>query len=111
LPLINSYLKLVASLDILMLRREEPGSLILQGGDIDNRIKTLLDSLRVPKGINEIPNGDSPLDGEKPFFYCLLEDDALVTDLTIRTDRLLLPGNDTNVVLVIDVLIRGTGAT
>src|SRR6266849_6098917 len=47
-PLVRQSLALACSLDILFLRREEPGSLILQGGDIDNRIKTLFDALKMP---------------------------------------------------------------
>lgn len=36
-------------------------------GDIDNRIKTLLDALRKPKDISELPKVDLPGDGEDPF--------------------------------------------
>lgn len=35
-------------LDILLLRRQHPRAPIVVGGDIDNRIKTLLDGLRCP---------------------------------------------------------------
>ena len=40
IPLIRSSLDLNCHLDILFLRQEDPGALILQGGDVDNRIKT-----------------------------------------------------------------------
>ncbi len=49
IPLVNAEFGLVCSLDILFLRRENPGEVITQGGDIDNRIKTLFDALQVPK--------------------------------------------------------------
>ena len=39
IPLVRESLKLACGLDILFLRKEQPGSLILQGGDIDNRLK------------------------------------------------------------------------
>jgi hypothetical protein len=68
-PLVSSKRKLVAELDILFLRPQRPGDLLLHhGGDIDNRLKTLLDSPRIPRARqNEIPQGDSPLPDEEPF--------------------------------------------
>jgi hypothetical protein len=77
-PLVSSQLAIVAELNITFLRPEAPGALITQGGDIDNRIKTLLDALRIPKVMSELPPNDAPQMDENPFF-CLLEDDNLVT--------------------------------
>lgn len=88
LPLVRESLGVGCSLDILFLRRDEPGGLIKSGGDIDNRMKVLLDALRVPK--SEEVNAYAPDPDEEPF-YCLLEDDRLVTELKIKTDRLLNP--------------------
>jgi len=87
-PLVCARQRWTASLDITFLRPEAPGSLITQGGDIDNRIKTLLDALRMPHNLNELPKDDQPATDERPFF-CLLEDDNLVTGLRVTTDRLL----------------------
>lgn len=110
-PLVNKTQNLICGLDILFLRRENPGDLILRGGDVDNRIKTLLDALRVPDDCNEIDG--SPEEGENPFF-CLLQNDSLVTELSVVTDRLLTPlkeGQHLNeVVLIIKVKVRGTVA-
>jgi len=89
LPLINKPFNLVCALDILFLRRESPGELIRHGGDLDNRMKTLFDALRIPESCEEI-GGFSPGEDENPF-YCLLEDDALITDFRVSTDRLLTP--------------------
>ena len=51
----------------------------------------------------------SPL--EKPFF-CLLEDDNLVTRLTVSTDRLLEPvQNPSEVLLLVHVLLKKTIGT
>ena len=75
------------SLDILFLRRDQPGALIEHGGDIDNRIKVLLDALRMPRKCDEVC-GDSPATDEEPFF-CLLTDDKIITEIRIVTDRLL----------------------
>jgi hypothetical protein len=89
-PIITTRYDLVASIELLFLRPEPPGRLITQGGDIDNRLKTLFDALRMPRVPDEIPNGDVPLEGENPFF-CLLQDDALITDINVKTDVLLDP--------------------
>ena len=40
-PLVTETLCLTAELDVFFLRPEPPGALITQGGDIDNRLKTL----------------------------------------------------------------------
>src|SRR5260370_24368030 len=84
-PLVSKRLKLVCFLDIVFLRPEAPGELIRHGGDIDNRIKTLLDSLRVP-GAPEI-HGLTPAATENPFF-CLLEHDSLLPGFQSRTEPL-----------------------
>ncbi len=76
----------VAEIDITMLRPEAPGSIISRGGDIDNRIKTLLDGLRVPTSANELPDDLSKSDD---VLLCLLEDDKLVTRLSVQTQQLL----------------------
>src|SRR5579862_2503966 len=47
-PLVRKSLDLNCELQILFLRQQDPGELVSQGGDIDNRVKTLLDALRVP---------------------------------------------------------------
>jgi hypothetical protein len=108
-PLVHKQRNLMCGLDILFLRRESPGELVMQGGDVDNRIKTLLDALRIPDDCNEL-NG-SPEETENPFF-CLLENGSLVTELNITTDRLLVPlkeGQHPNeVVLVIKVKIKAS---
>ncbi len=110
LPLINKPFNLVCSLDILFLRRESPGELVRHGGDLDNRLKTLFDALRIPETGHEISEF-RPSDEENPF-YCLLEDDALITDFQVTTGRLLTPlksGQHSNeVFLVIKVRTRVT---
>ena len=99
-PLATEETRQMVELDILFLRPEEPGSLITQGGDIDNRLKTLFDALRMRKNIHELPNGDAPARDESPF-YCLLEDDNLITRVNVRTDRLLNPNAGKNTVFLV----------
>ena len=108
-PLVSKRLDLIAELDVLFLRPEPPGSLVAYGGDIDNRIKTLLDALRMPRK-EELPTDDAPNADETPFF-CLLQDDALVTKLSVKADRLLDVPSPGEVMLVIRVSIKGTRAT
>jgi hypothetical protein len=97
----------VASLEITMLRPEAPGHVITQGGDIDNRLKTLLDSLQVPK-LDQLTSSDTPNSDETPF-YCLVEDDNLITSLSVTTDRLLIRAASPNeVILLINVTLEFT---
>ncbi|SCK49227.1 hypothetical protein VAR608DRAFT_4898 [Variovorax sp. HW608] len=92
-PVVTTKYHLVATLELLFLRPEPPGSLISRGGDIDNRLKTLFDALRMPRVESEIPKGDSPATDEDPFF-CLLQEDTLITELDVKTDVLLDPSAD-----------------
>ncbi len=86
-PLVTKDLALSCEIDILFLRPEPPGGLV-RGADIDNRIKTLFDALKMPGGRQDLGRYTAPLEGENPF-YCLLEDDILVTALAVETDVLL----------------------
>jgi hypothetical protein len=109
-PLVCQALFLICELDITFLRPEAPGSVITQGGDIDNRLKTLFDGLRMPKAQKEIPDGVSPKKNGKPFF-CLLEDDNLITRVNVATGRLLREGAGQNdVVLLIKVTTKAVKA-
>jgi hypothetical protein len=95
LPLVGSIfdgVNTACGLDVLFLRRDLPGKIISGGGDIDNRLKTLLDALKMP-GSGELPSTEAPTQGENPFF-CLVEDDSLVTEIKVTTDRLLTPRSD-----------------
>ncbi len=107
-PLVCERIHLVADLDITMLRPEPPGRVTTQSGDIDNRLKTLFDSLRMPTNSSELPADDQPGPSET-LFYCLLEDDNLITKVSVVTDRLLRSVSSPNdVLLVIRVTTRVT---
>lgn len=94
-----------------MLRPEPPGSIITQAGDIDNRLKTLFDALKVPKEASALPPNDDPQEGETSFF-CLLEDDNLITKVSVGTDRLLDPcQSSSEVVMLIHVTTKATRAS
>lgn len=102
LPLVRKSLDLSCELNILFLRQDDPGALISQGGDLDNRIKALLDALRMPS--------DQEQDKAPPSedLYCLMQSDTLISSLDIETERLLLPEtkHPQEVHLVIGVSLR-----
>jgi hypothetical protein len=91
-PLVREEFSLLCSLNVIVLRRDAPGS-VVSAGDLDNRIKTIIDCLRIPRSKNELPTGASPSSDEDPFFV-LMEDDNQVTGLTVETDVLLDPPTD-----------------
>ena len=86
-PLVRKDWHLCCELDVLFLRQDPPGS-IVHAGDIDNRLKTLIDALRKPESAAELAGNGTPKEDEDPFFV-LLEDDKLVTALSVETDTLL----------------------
>ncbi|MDX2469004.1 MAG: hypothetical protein QNL04_00340 [SAR324 cluster bacterium] len=106
-PLICEKLGLVADLDLFILQPAEPGKILNQAADIDNRLKTLFDALQKPDD-NQTPEG-APDAGEAPFF-CVMEDDRLITQINIRTGRLLEPTDRVSEVrLFLRVNIKSTG--
>jgi hypothetical protein len=109
LPLCLERLHLSVSLDILFLRQGRPGSVILRG-DIDNRLKTLFDGLRMPRDKSELGGFINPDPDEEPFFV-LLEDDSQITQVSVETDDLLQPldgqpyprMNDARLVMTVEI--------
>lgn len=105
LPLVRNSYALTCGLKILFLRKEPPGK-VYQGGDMDNRIKTLLDALSVPPHPEHVIQDDS-FQGS---IFCLMEDDGLMTRLDVETHRLLsAPDSSAHEVrLIIEVDVRVT---
>ena len=101
-PLVSSKYQMGAKVKVIFLRPGPPGNVLTQGGDIDNRMKTLFDALRMPQTPDELPARDAPGPDEDPFF-CVLEDDSLVTEVTVATDVLLAPVAKNEVHLLIQV--------
>ena len=98
-PLSWDGLGVACRLDILMMRPEMPGQTLIQGGDIDNRLKTLFDALRIPQAGEA---SEPSVDGANPF-YCLLHDDKLINHLSVTTDILLEDVDRNHVQLVVTV--------
>jgi hypothetical protein len=106
LPIVNNMYAQAAKLDIFILWPDHPGSIVSNRGDIDNRLKTLLDALRMPQHMDEIPKNDHP-NVDEDIFYCLLEDDKLITKISIETDRLLYKDIDkSELILFIKVDVK-----
>lgn len=86
---------LKCGLEIDLLVNHEPGSVFTKQGDLDNRLKTLLDGLRLPQGAHEIKTNMQPkyLDapGNSDYYLCLLENDVLITALDVEMQRNLSP--------------------
>jgi len=118
-PMVIEDFKLLCSLDILFLRRDVPGN-ALEKGDLDNRIKTLIDGLKKPKSKRALGKYETPSEGEEPFFV-LLEDDSMVSGFSVETDQLFDPpiikdgrvvdNDDNRVRVVITVTLRPYEAT
>lgn len=93
-PLVTEELGLRCRLDILFLRPESP-QYVMKGGDLDARVKTIFDALRIPANLDETGASD-PQEDETPFF-CLLSDDKLISSLSVTCDDLLVLPKERNV--------------
>jgi hypothetical protein len=101
-PVLHRPGQLVCEVDITWLRRESAGD-IVHGGDLDNRLKTLFDGLRMPHEESQI-GGLAEKTGER--CYCLLEDDSQITKLSISTHQLLEPMQEGEKAGDVDLLIN-----
>jgi hypothetical protein len=106
-PLVRNSYALHCGLKILFLRKEPPGK-VYQGGDVDGRMKTLLDALSMAQHVEQVLN-DSAAPAR---LYCLLEDDSLISGLSVESERLLgaadLPGDYAKLVIEVDVRVKQT---
>jgi len=103
-PLVFQVLKLICQLDITILWPEEQGVISAHGGDIDNRLKTLFDALQCTD-TNQIQPIKERFADKHPFF-CLLEDDKLITSVNVKTHTLLRSEKKTDVSVLIHVIIE-----
>jgi len=110
-PLISTKKSLACELDITFLRQQAAGQLLGEGGDIDNRLKTLFDALRKPSTAETQKAGIRAEANDEPI-HCLLQDDSLVTRVNVETDGLLRPGgNRLDLVAIIQVTVIVTRVT
>lgn len=110
IPLVTEKNRTMARVSVTMLRPGVPGEIFHSGGDIDNRLKTLLDGLRMPRTVNEIPFNE--MHAQAGPMYCLLEDDKLIESVSVRTDRLLdASATQSEIVALIHVVTRSSGSS
>jgi hypothetical protein len=76
---------------------------IRQGGDLDSQLKTLLDAPQ-PHVVDELPTPDATPDEDETPFFCLLEDDQLVSRVDLSASRWLGAPDRSHV--HVDVLVR-----
>jgi hypothetical protein len=104
-PLVRESYALHCGLKIIFLRKEQPGK-VYQGGDIDGRIKTLLDALTMPQHVEQILEKTPQTEP----IYCLLEEDSLVSGLQVESERLLTdqerPADYVRLLIEVDVRVR-----
>ena len=91
IPLITHVHELHCHLRIRLYRKVGPEGVLFVGGDIDNRLKTLLDALQVPNDSAQVPRAEegSNSPDEWPPIFCLLDDDRAVTKLSVESIKLL----------------------
>jgi hypothetical protein len=111
-PLVLREMELQCSVEVLYLRAGRHGDVLTSAGDIDNRLKTLFDALSMPRDASQVGKYTSPEEGETPF-YCLLEDDSVITQASVEADFLLEPveGDPNDARLVVTVNIRPARVT
>lgn len=91
IPIVHESLNLSAELDIFINfspsdeDADNVSNFIKQCGDIDNKLKTLLDGLKIPDS-NQLPNqwAESWLQKGRHEMYCLLQDDRLISSLSTK---------------------------
>lgn len=97
-PLITDRLSLRAELDILFLSADSHDGLV-RHGDIDNRLKTLFDALGVPTQNQAQADEElGTVDGRR---FCLLDDDRLISKVSVRNERWLNAAKGSNEALVV----------
>lgn len=85
--LVRPSMKLSCTLDIRLSVNHDVPSVLETNGDLDNRVKSIIDTLTVPRNAEEI-RAFGPAPEEQPF-ACLMENDALVTAFSVECGRYL----------------------
>lgn len=102
LYVVDSKLSLGAELDILLLTPSH----LNRPGDVDNRVKTLIDGLTCPRpGVESQSGLDEPQ-------WCLLEDDSLVVRYSLDSRPWLgrpRDSKDTLVIVNVNLVTHGRG--
>jgi hypothetical protein len=104
-PIVRREWALTCALEILILRPDHFP--VITSGDLDKRVKTLLDALRIPQVGEHCEGEENPL-------FCLLENDNLVSEIRVTADLLMCPPeqivNDPKTNVFGDTTVRDTHA-
>ncbi len=90
-PLVTARWDTYAELEVFLIRQSSNRSVLQDGGDIDNRLKTLFDALRMPTSseVQTLRSQSPDVLADTDAYDVLLQDDALVTKVSAESDRLL----------------------
>lgn len=100
--IVGSHSGLACHLDVEVWAREARG-VLMADGDLDNRLKTLIDSLAMPRHQSQLGGMVSP---RGDLTFCLLEDDSQVTRLSVRVERWDEPPNANGSLSEVQVRVR-----
>jgi hypothetical protein len=95
-PIVTEVQEAHCHIDIRIYRRVDAGGFLFEGGDLDNRLKTFFDALRVPHTKDQLPTDLGCPDTDDtakdwPPLFCLLDDDRGITKLSIESLKMLTP--------------------
>lgn len=102
-PLVTCWRYLRAEVSIRLHRYEgdlHTGGVLYHSGDLDNKCKVLLDALRMPMGSRDLP---ATAAHDRPVFFCVLEDDRLVSKITLEVRNRLGPRPERRKMTTLDV--------
>lgn len=103
---ISNTIGLYGELDILILRPQPLGSVVSKDGDLDNKLKTLIDALTLPtlQQVQDMKRKHGLEQRERQF--CVFSDDNLITKLSVTSDRLLEDMRVATALVIINVTVR-----
>lgn len=103
---VSSAVGLYGEVDILILRPQPPGSIVSKQGDLDNKLKTLIDALTVPtlQQVRELQR--LGLQAPQGLMHCAFSDDNLISRLSVTSDRLLCDMSERRSIAVINVTLK-----
>ncbi|CAN5289643.1 hypothetical protein BH10PSE9_BH10PSE9_03330 [soil metagenome] len=105
LPIVSEKIEARANLTVTLMSGLDARRPAFTNGDVDNRVKSLIDALAAPIQPSRIPRTAPSRDT-----ICLLSDDSLVAELTVRTAALLSENDPTITLAIIEAdIVPGRG--
>ena len=95
IPLVTYRCGWECAIDVrFLIRQDRINTLNPEIGDADKRVRILLDALRIPQDDKEV---DWTVESLPSPLYCLLEDDSIISRMTVETMPLLNEPRDQNI--------------